>query len=197
MEREAIVPLSRSFHETRFISEGNEVAYNGSDLTTGQQIVRELVDVDLKPPLVKREYQSLGRLHGELRFRGFKLVNKKACGPEDGYMLIYAKGSIIVRIKTRGTRGEFRGGVPHLTVSLLWGGNSKSGELDTSFKAEVGKFHSAGGVVNKVANKESPLYDKETSPLAKGNSEDWSDGTHFDFPDLYLDDRMVHSLEPG
>ena len=164
-----------------------------SDLLLGRQIIRMLVDCDLRPPLVKREYQSLARLHAELKLHGLNLVERRRDGPEAGYMLFYLKGNILVRIKTRGSRGKYRGGVPHLSVCVLSGNRNVDGSLDTSFDAEVGKFDVRGNLVSKKLPS-NPEYNVKLSPLGKANAETWSDETHFDFPDLVVEDQCVESL---
>ena len=168
----------------------------GSDLSFGSFIVKHLVNLQANPPLVKRQFQSLGRLHAELLMLGLRLTTKKEEGPEQGYMLFYVKGNILVRIKTRGSASRYRGGVPHLSVSLVSGALVKSGTLDTSFEAEQGKFHAGGGLVNKQAPSKSSLYNSTKNASAKGNAEDWADGTHFDFPDLDLDDQDIDNIRP-
>jgi hypothetical protein len=167
-----------------------------SDLALGSQLVRRLINLDSQPPLVHRKYQSLGKLHAELLLMGLRLSQKRSEGPGNGYMLFYARGNVLVRIKTRGSSGKFRGGVPHLTISLLSGSLSETGGLDTSYEAEQGKFHVGGGLVNKHAPSKVHLYSTDLSPRGRSNGEVWSDGTHFDFPDLALDDHDIDNIRP-
>jgi hypothetical protein len=165
-----------------------------TDVAFGRRVVGALVDLRSNPPLVKRKFQSLGRLHGELAWLGAKLVGKKseqgAAG--SGWMLFYLKENVLIRIKTWGSGGKFRGGVPHLVVSLLSGARDKTGEKDLRENAEVGKFHIGGGIVNHSnapkATGNAYMYDQKRNPVAKSANETWADGVHFDFPDFYCDD---------
>jgi len=170
--------------------------YADADLAFGAFLVKQLVDLRANPPLVKRGFQSLGKLNAELHLLGLRLVEKKAEGPEGGAMLFYVRGNVLVRIKTRGTSSRYRGGVPHLSVSLVSGARTSAGALDTSFGAEQGKFHAGGGLVNKQAPGKSSIYNTAHNVHAKNNAEDWSDRTHFDFPDLSLDDASIDNIHP-
>jgi len=108
-------------------------------------------------------------------------------------MLFYVKGNVLVRIKTRGTRTKYRGGVPHLTVSMQSGKRTADGKLDTNYEEEIGKFDVSGNVVSKqVPN--APQYNANLSFLGRANAEKWSDETHFNFPDLVLADQCVEDL---
>jgi hypothetical protein len=182
----------------------NIVNTSDSDLSLGRQVVRTLVDFSSNPPLVRREIQSVGRLHGELRFLGFSLFKVEQHGVEGGHQIFYTKGSVLVRVKTRGanlrtTKGvggstkSDRRGEPHLTVSLL-SGKSVNGKLDTSYDEEHGKFHVGGGVVNKAPNSRSPIYDVQKSAAGQGTQDTWSDQTHFGFHGQALDDSGIDDL---
>lgn len=168
--------------------------YNENDLTIGRQVVRTIVDFKSNPPLVKREFQSLGKLHAELLFFGFRLENKKSWGPEAGYLLAYVKSNVMVKVKTRGDRGRYRGGSPHLSVILLSGTLDDNGKIETEFENEEGKFHVGGGLVSKNIKKKSKYFSEEASADGKGRQEDWADQTHFAFPDQDLDDSIIEQL---
>ncbi|MBL8350964.1 MAG: hypothetical protein JNL87_11685 [Burkholderiaceae bacterium] len=170
------------------------MSYDDLDLFLGRQVIQQLVNLRANPPLMRLEYNVLARLHLKLISMGFKLTKREKIGPEAGFMLFYISSNVLVRIKTRGSGGRFRGGVPHMTISLLSGRRDQSGGIDTDYKAEEGKFHVGGGLVNNKTNKKSSIYNEKNNPRAKRNAEDWSDGTHFDFPDLYLDDECVQDL---
>jgi len=179
------------------------MSYDDTDLRLGGQIVRILLEPDAKPPQVKRQYRSLGRLHAELAAHGMKLIEKQSFGPEAGYMLFYRKGNVVVRIKTRGAQGRMRGGQPHLSVILVSGRRSTTdivgrpthyGAILTDYANEEGKFSIHGGVVNKQPR--GPYYDQQASPDGKSLGEDWADLTHFVFPDSGLDDSIVDQLVP-
>ena len=166
-----------------------------------------MIDFTSNPPLVRRELQSVGRLHGELRFLGFSLFKIEQHGVEGGHQIFYTKGSVLVRIKTRGANPRTTGGAggnaktdrrgePHLTVSLL-SGATLNGALDTSYDEEQGKFHVGGGVVNKAPNPRSPIYDVQRSAMAQGTQDTWSDQTHFGFHGQALDDSGIDDLIAG
>jgi hypothetical protein len=163
-----------------------------ADVAFGRSIVRTLADFSssspLGVPLVREQYRSLGKLHAELILHGMALVQKKDEGPEGGHMLIYAKGNVIVRIKTRGG-GKFLGGNPHLSVCLLSGKTLSTGAVDVDYKQEVGKFHVGGGLVNK-----RPLY-RGQDVKAKYLVEQWADATHLTFPGLDFDDSAIVNIE--
>lgn len=175
-----------------------------ADLTLGKQVVSSLIDFSSKPPLVRRDIQTIGRLHGELRFLGFSLFKIEQHGVEGGHQIFYTKGNVLVRVKTRGanvrkvqgvagsTKLERRG-EPHLTVSLL-SGRLLNGKLDTGYDEEQGKFHVGGGVVNKAPNPKSPIYDVQISAAGQTNQDTWSDHTHFGFHGQGLDDAGMDAL---
>jgi hypothetical protein len=191
---------------------------SNEDLVTGRRLVHTLVDWSATPPAVKRPFQSLGRLHAELRLLGFQLRKKEPFGTEAGFQLFYTKGNVLVRIKTRGAEAKGRPkvrslseltplqreeylerlhlhgrgrGQPHFTVSIVSGKRDDIGRLDTSYSQELGKIHVGGGLVNK-APIGNGLYGK--SGVGKANADSWADGTHFDFPDGDLDDSCIDDL---
>jgi hypothetical protein len=167
-----------------------------SEFELARQLIRLLIDVESKMPLVRRKYQQLGRIHGDLRVLGLRLVAREKYGPEAGFMLFYAKGRVLVRIKTRG--GQPRGS-PHLTVSMVAGTMNEFGQSD--YSDDLGKFHLSGGLVNpdpidkkRKGIRRAKGFDHQ---VAKSRTQMWADATHFDFPDMDLDDECVERLPLG
>jgi hypothetical protein len=99
---------------------------NDSDYHLGRHVLRLLVETELPVPMVKREYQRLGKIHEELCILGFRLVKRDSYGPEGGFMLFYGNGRVLVRVKTRGSRARDE---PHLSISIA---HSQGGTIDYS-----------------------------------------------------------------
>jgi hypothetical protein len=170
------------------------VHVSDSELELGKKMVLLLVDVESRMPLVKAKYGSVSKLHGELVLSGFKLIKRESFkSPIAGWQLFYLRGRVLVRVKTRGAERDkdaHRRGAPHLTISLISGQHDDKGAIDTSWDAELGKFHLSGGLVNK-----SPAM--RNVPVANSRNDEWADETHFDFPNLDFNDQDVMRLSLG
>jgi hypothetical protein len=142
-----------------------------------------LIDADTH--LVR--FPSLIALHASLNRHGFHLIQKQAYGPAGGYQLFYARGRLLVRLKTRGDENGPRANQPHLSVSLYDGK-----ALD--WQNDQAKFNARGGVEPKAMTTPDRFneIDFQGNPqrfmLILGGKYDgpgadaWANRTHFQFP---------------
>ena len=112
-------------------------------------------------------------------------------------MLFYLRGRLLVRIKTRGEKptSSFRAGLPHVSFVLLkgtWETIDGRPVMKTDFDEELGKFDVTATLVPK-----RPPHNPPQSWIEKAANEEWSDNTHFVFPDLVCEDSCVEKVSLG
>ncbi len=67
-------------------------------------------------------------------------------------MLFYNRGKVLVRIKTRGSGGNQRGGIPHLVVGLMSGALNDDGKTRVIILTGNDRAFAAGADISEMQN---------------------------------------------